>query len=56
MDGVMDSLKMGIECFFVVWLVLGILWICYGHSSPSDAPKLYRFDSQSCHGRELVKP
>ncbi|KAG7591799.1 Zinc finger RING-type [Arabidopsis thaliana x Arabidopsis arenosa] len=42
MDGIMDALRMGIECFFVVWLVLGIVWICYGHSSPSDAPKLYR--------------
>ncbi|KAG7646439.1 hypothetical protein ISN45_At01g015790 [Arabidopsis thaliana x Arabidopsis arenosa] len=41
-DRVMDALKMGNECFFVVWLVMGILWICYGHSSSSDTPKLYR--------------
>ncbi|CAH2037491.1 unnamed protein product [Thlaspi arvense] len=41
-DGVVKNMKMGLECFFIVWLILGIVWICDGHSSPSDAPKHYR--------------
>ncbi|EOA37665.1 hypothetical protein CARUB_v10012253mg, partial [Capsella rubella] len=47
MDGVMEVLKIVVECIFLVWLILGIVWICDAHSSPSDAPKLYRFNSQS---------
>ncbi|KAL9856579.1 putative transcription factor C2H2 family [Arabidopsis thaliana] len=56
-DRVMDALKMGNECFFVVWLVMGILWICYGHSSSSDTPKLYRLYSvrEGIGGRFVFK-
>lgn len=46
-DRVMEEVKIGLECFFVLWLVLGIFWISFGNSSPSDAPNLYRFDSQT---------
>ncbi|XP_010462720.2 PREDICTED: E3 ubiquitin-protein ligase At4g11680-like [Camelina sativa] len=41
-DRVMEVLKIGVECLFFVWLILGIVWICDAHSSPSDAPKLHR--------------
>lgn len=55
-DGVMADLKIWLRCFLGVWLILGIAWICDSHSSPSDAPKLYRFDSQSClNKRGLIK-
>ncbi|XP_056845616.1 E3 ubiquitin-protein ligase At1g63170 isoform X1 [Raphanus sativus] len=42
LDRVMKELKIGLECFFVLWLIGGILWICFGQSSLSDAPNLYR--------------
>lgn len=34
---------MALDCFFAVWFVVGNVWIFGGHSSPSDAPKLYRY-------------
>lgn len=49
-----DHLKMALDCFFAVWFVVGNVWIFGGHSSPSDAPKLYRlcivFLTFSCIG------
>ncbi|KAL6140952.1 hypothetical protein ACLB2K_059244 [Fragaria x ananassa] len=45
---------MALDCFFAVWFVVGNVWIFGGHSSPSDAPKLYRlsivFLTFSCIG------
>ncbi|KAK2631890.1 hypothetical protein EUGRSUZ_L02308 [Eucalyptus grandis] len=42
------------DCFFAVWFVVGNVWIFGGHSSASDAPKLYRlcivFLTFSCIG------
>eukprot|EP00262_Sarcandra_glabra_P000140 TRINITY_DN1022_c0_g2_i1.p1 TRINITY_DN1022_c0_g2~~TRINITY_DN1022_c0_g2_i1.p1 ORF type:complete len:433 (+),score=35.93 TRINITY_DN1022_c0_g2_i1:360-1658(+) len=49
-----DHLKMGLDCFFAVWFVVGNVWIFGGHSSSSDAPNLYRlclvFLTFSCIG------
>ncbi|XP_076917502.1 E3 ubiquitin-protein ligase At1g63170-like [Bidens hawaiensis] len=46
--------KMGLDCFFAVWFVVGNVWIFGGHSSFSDAPNLYRlcivFLTLSCLG------
>ncbi|KAL6334266.1 hypothetical protein AAG906_014665 [Vitis piasezkii] len=41
-SGMVDHFKMALDCFFAVWFVVGNVWIFGGHSSPSDAPKLYR--------------
>ncbi|KAG5387100.1 hypothetical protein IGI04_038570 [Brassica rapa subsp. trilocularis] len=41
-DRVMEGVKTGLECFFVLWLIWGISWISFDKSSPSDAPNLYR--------------
>ncbi|KAF7843308.1 E3 ubiquitin-protein ligase [Senna tora] len=53
-NGVVDHFKMALDCFFAVWFVVGNVWIFGGHSSPSDAPKLYRlcivFLTFSCIG------
>ncbi|CAN0878302.1 E3 ubiquitin-protein ligase At4g11680 [Linum grandiflorum] len=53
-SGVMDHLKMGLDCFFAVWFVVGNVWIFGGHASPDDAPKLYKlcivFLTFSCIG------
>ncbi|XP_076904100.1 E3 ubiquitin-protein ligase At4g11680-like [Bidens hawaiensis] len=50
----MDRFKMGLDCFFAVWFVVGNAWIFGGHSSSADAPNLYRlcivFLSFSCIG------
>ncbi|KAL8239124.1 hypothetical protein R6Q59_015691 [Mikania micrantha] len=47
-----EYLKMGLDCFFAVWFVVGNIWI-FG-SSFSDAPNLYRlcivFLTLSCIG------
>ncbi|KAF3494759.1 hypothetical protein DY000_02057608, partial [Brassica cretica] len=45
-DRVMEGVKTGLECFFVLWLIWGISWLSFDKSSPSDAPNLYRFNSQ----------
>ncbi|XP_062155785.1 E3 ubiquitin-protein ligase At1g63170 isoform X2 [Alnus glutinosa] len=54
LNGLVDHFKMALDCFFAVWFVVGNVWIFGGHSSPSDAPKLYRlcivFLSFSCIG------
>ncbi|WZZ18893.1 hypothetical protein YC2023_111982 [Brassica napus] len=47
-DRVMEGVKTGLECFFVLWLIWGISWISFDKSSPSGAPNLYRFNSQPC--------
>lgn len=39
---------MALDCFFAVWFVVGNVWIFGGHSSPSDAPKLYRYLLVAC--------
>ncbi|CAL1377889.1 unnamed protein product [Linum trigynum] len=53
-NSVMDHLKMGLDCFFAVWFVVGNVWIFGGHASPDDAPKLYKlcivFLTFSCIG------
>lgn len=53
-NGLVDHFKMALDCFFAVWFVVGNVWIFGGHSSPSDAPKLYRlciaFLTFSCIG------
>ncbi|XWS11876.1 hypothetical protein CRYUN_Cryun37aG0038700 [Craigia yunnanensis] len=41
LNGLVDHFKMALDCFFAVWFVVGNVWIFGGHSSPSDAPKLY---------------
>ncbi|KAL6986866.1 hypothetical protein U1Q18_041447 [Sarracenia purpurea var. burkii] len=54
LNSLMDHFKMALDCFFAVWFVVGNVWIFGGHSSPSDAPKLYRlclvFLTFSCIG------
>lgn len=39
---IMDHFKMGLDCFFAVWFVVGNVWIFGGHASAADAPNLYR--------------
>ncbi|MBA0650491.1 hypothetical protein Goklo_017907 [Gossypium klotzschianum] len=41
-DVLVDRFKMVLDCFFAVWFIIGNMWIFGGHSSPSDAPKMYR--------------
>ncbi|GKV35650.1 hypothetical protein SLEP1_g43893 [Rubroshorea leprosula] len=54
LNGLVDHFKMALDCFFAVWFVVGNVWIFGGHSSPNDAPKLYRlcivFLTFSCIG------
>ncbi|CAH1451637.1 unnamed protein product [Lactuca virosa] len=49
-----EYFKMGLDCFFAVWFVVGNVWIFGGHSSSSEAPNLYRlcivFLTFSCIG------
>ncbi|KAB2623883.1 E3 ubiquitin-protein ligase [Pyrus ussuriensis x Pyrus communis] len=53
-NGLVDHFKMALDCFFAVWFVVGNVWIFASHSSPSDAPKLYKlcivFLTFSCIG------
>ncbi|GKE80403.1 hypothetical protein Tco_1550403, partial [Tanacetum coccineum] len=37
-----EYFKMGLDCFFAVWFVVGNVWIFGGHTSAADAPNLYR--------------
>lgn len=57
LNSVVDHFKMALDCFFAVWFLVGIVWIFGPHSSPSDAPKLYRlclvFLTFSCIGYAL---
>ncbi|XP_073050938.1 E3 ubiquitin-protein ligase At4g11680-like isoform X2 [Primulina eburnea] len=39
-----EYFKMGLDCFFAVWFVVGNVWIFGGHSSSTDAPNVYRED------------
>ncbi|KAI9162080.1 hypothetical protein LWI28_023615 [Acer negundo] len=54
LNGLVDHLKMALDCFFAVWFVVGNVWIFGGHATPTDAPKLYRlclvFLTFSCIG------
>ncbi|XP_002517522.2 E3 ubiquitin-protein ligase At1g63170 [Ricinus communis] len=54
LNGLMDHFKMALDCFFAVWFVVGNVWIFGGHSTPTDAPKLYKlcivFLTFSCIG------
>ncbi|XP_057457096.1 E3 ubiquitin-protein ligase At1g63170-like [Lotus japonicus] len=54
LNGIVDHFKMALDCFFAVWFVVGNVWIFGGHTSPSDAPQLYRlcivFLTFSCIG------
>lgn len=54
LNTLVDHFKMGLDCFFAVWFVVGNVWIFGGHSSSSDAPNLYRlciaFLTFSCIG------
>ena len=43
LNGLVDHFKMALDCFFAVWFVVGNVWIFGGHTSPSDAPQLYRY-------------
>ncbi|XP_073050932.1 E3 ubiquitin-protein ligase At4g11680-like isoform X1 [Primulina eburnea] len=49
-----EYFKMGLDCFFAVWFVVGNVWIFGGHSSSTDAPNVYRlcivFLTFSCIG------
>ncbi|XP_057478491.1 E3 ubiquitin-protein ligase At1g63170-like [Actinidia eriantha] len=49
-----EYFKMALDCFFAVWFVIGNVWAFGGHSSSSEAPKLYRlcilFLTISCIG------
>ncbi|XP_073301646.1 E3 ubiquitin-protein ligase At4g11680-like isoform X2 [Primulina huaijiensis] len=49
-----EYLKMGLDCFFAVWFVVGNVWIFGGHSSSTEAPNVYRlcivFLTFSCIG------
>ncbi|CAI0444488.1 unnamed protein product [Linum tenue] len=49
-----EYFKMGLDCFFAVWFVVGNVWIFGGHSSATDAPNMYRlcivFLTISCIG------
>lgn len=48
LNGLVDHFKMALDCFFAVWFVVGNVWIFGGHTSPSDAPKLYRYLLIAC--------
>ncbi|GMH27336.1 hypothetical protein Nepgr_029179 [Nepenthes gracilis] len=41
-DLLVGRLKMALDYFFMVWFIVGNVWIFGGHSSASEAPKLYR--------------
>ncbi|KZV53907.1 hypothetical protein F511_23672 [Dorcoceras hygrometricum] len=49
-----EYFKMGLDCFFAVWFVVGNVWIFGGHSSSTEAPNVYRlcivFLTFSCIG------
>jgi len=43
LNALVDHFKMSLDCFFAVWFVVGNVWVFGGHSSPEDAPNLYRY-------------
>jgi len=40
---IMDHFKMALDCFFVVWFIVGTVWIFGGHATAAEAPNLYRY-------------
>ncbi|KAK4770019.1 hypothetical protein SAY87_030551 [Trapa incisa] len=54
LKALMEYFKMGLDCFFAVWFVVGNVWIFGGHASASEAPNMYRlcivFLTFSCIG------
>lgn len=42
LKALIEYFKMGLDCFFAVWFVVGNVWIFGDHSAASDAPHLYR--------------
>ncbi|OWM89102.1 E3 ubiquitin-protein ligase At1g63170 [Punica granatum] len=54
LKALMEYFKMGLDCFFAVWFVVGNVWIFGGHSSANEAPNMYRlcivFLTFSCIG------
>ncbi|GMH10823.1 hypothetical protein Nepgr_012664 [Nepenthes gracilis] len=42
LKALVEYFRMGLDCFFAVWFVVGNVWIFGGHSSSSEAPNLYR--------------
>lgn len=42
-NALFDHFKMGLDCFFAAWFVVGNVWIFGGRSSPEDAPNLFRY-------------
>ncbi|CAM8970227.1 unnamed protein product [Rhodiola kirilowii] len=38
---IIEYFKMGLDCFFAIWFVVGNVWIFGGSSSASKAPNLY---------------
>lgn len=37
---IMDHFKMALDCFFVVWFIVGTVWIFGGHATAAEAPNL----------------
>ncbi|KAL9239843.1 hypothetical protein vseg_014124 [Gypsophila vaccaria] len=37
-----EYIKMGLDCFFAIWFVVGNVWMFGGRASSTDAPNLYR--------------
>ncbi|KAK4796656.1 hypothetical protein SAY86_028982 [Trapa natans] len=54
LKALMEYFKMGLDCFFAVWFVVGNVWIFGGHPSANEAPNMYRlcivFLTVSCIG------
>lgn len=54
LKALVEYFKMGLDCFFAIWFVVGNVWIFGGHSSANEAPNLYRlcivFLTFSCIG------
>uniref|UniRef100_A0A7N0U8B7 RING-type domain-containing protein n=1 Tax=Kalanchoe fedtschenkoi TaxID=63787 RepID=A0A7N0U8B7_KALFE len=50
LKAIMEYFKMGLDCFFAIWFVVGNVWIFGGSASSSDAPNLYREDLNQTRG------
>uniref|UniRef100_A0A7N0V1Z1 RING-type domain-containing protein n=1 Tax=Kalanchoe fedtschenkoi TaxID=63787 RepID=A0A7N0V1Z1_KALFE len=52
-----EYFKMGLDCFFAIWFVVGNVWIFGGGTSAAEAPNLYRlcivFLTLCCIGEDL---
>ncbi|KAI3787214.1 hypothetical protein L1987_41541 [Smallanthus sonchifolius] len=44
-----EYFRKGLDCFFAVWFIVGNVWIFGDHSSATDVPNLYRYNSNACH-------